>query len=934
MTRLSSRAAVLVLLGSAVASGAEPSSHRSSAIFPYPIHKTVLDNGLTVLSVPFDSPGIIAYYTIVRAGARNEVEEGLSGFAHFFEHMMFRGTRRYPQDKYNDVLRSLGADSNAYTNQDWTCYHMTIPASALATAVEIESDRFRNLEYDEASFQKEARAVLGEYNKGASSPLLKLNEAMRGTAYTAHTYKHTTIGFLADIRDMPNQYAYSKVFFDRWYRPENCTVIVAGDVKHEELVGLVRRSYGDWARGTAPPVAIPVEPPQAAPRSSRLTWPLPTLPTLCLGYHIPAADPSNPDTAALAALGQAVFGKDSPLHRDLVLKEQKAVTLRAEAESRRDPGLFTVLVRLRDPRDLAGVRRRIAAALAEAARTPVDPARLARIQSHLRHEFAGTLQSADDVADAVGEAVAVTGRAESINARYAAYDRLTPADLQRVAARYFRPDHETAIILEAKAKTDGGAAGLARPTTLLRSPSSPLVAFRFVLRAGSRHDPPGKEGLAALTAAMVAEGGTKSLTSEQVLEAFYPLAARLEGACRKEVTVFAGVVHKDSLSRYIPLATELIAGPRFDPRDFERLRNEALDHVTKSLRANNDEDLGKWALQVELYRDHPYGHPDRGTEQGLKAITLDDVREFHRRHYSREAMNLGIAGGFDEAAHRAVEEALTHLPTAEVEAAPLPAPRSLKGLEVTIVEKPADATAISIGFPIDVTRRDDDFYALVVANSYLGEHRTFNGKLMQDLRGKRGLNYGDYSYIEDFIQEEGSAFPVPNNPRQQQDFSIWIRPVPNDKALFALRAALWELDRLVHTGMTQQEFEATRNFLLNYSKLWVQTLSRRLGYAIDGEFYGRKDLATELAERLPRLEVDQVNAAVRKHLKTGGMAVAIIAPDAAGLRALLTSGRPTPMTYDTRGTPEDVLAEDKAIAAFPLKDVSVRVVPVKQMFAR
>src|SRR5262249_37311504 len=147
--------------------------------------------------------------------------------------------------------KSLGADSNAYTNQDWTCYHMTIPASALATAVEIEADRFRNLKYDEPSFQKEARAVLGEYNKSASSPLLKLNEAMQDTAYTTHTYKHTTIGFLADIKDMPKQYAYSKVFFDRWYRPENCTIIVVGDVHHEALVALVKRSYGDWKRGTA-----------------------------------------------------------------------------------------------------------------------------------------------------------------------------------------------------------------------------------------------------------------------------------------------------------------------------------------------------------------------------------------------------------------------------------------------------------------------------------------------------------------------------------------------------------------------------------------------------------------------------------------------------------------------------------------------------------
>lgn len=416
-------------------------------VFPYPIKKTTLDNGLTVLTVAFDSPGIIAYYTIVRTGSRNEVEKGLSGFAHFFEHMMFRGTDAFPAEKYNDVLKSLGADFNASTNADATTYHMTIPATALATAVQIESDRFQNLKYDEPSFQKEARAVLGEYNKSASSPFLKLNEVMQNTAYTKHTYKHTTIGFLDDIKDMPNQYAYSRVFFDRWYRPENCTVIVTGDVKHDDLVALARQYYGPWKRGKAT-VLIPVEPPQAEPRSARVNWPLPTLPTLLLGYHIPSALPSNPDTAALFALAQLVFGETSPLYQDLVLKEQKAVQLSGEASPNRDPGLFEIVVRVRKPEDLSYVQKRINEALAEAARAPIDPARLSATKSHLRFEFAASLDSADALASALGRAVALSGSPESINELFDAYDRVCPTDLNRVAARYFQPSNETAVILE------------------------------------------------------------------------------------------------------------------------------------------------------------------------------------------------------------------------------------------------------------------------------------------------------------------------------------------------------------------------------------------------------------------------------------------------------------------------------------------------------
>lgn len=470
-------------------------------------------------------------------------------------------------------------------------------------------------------------------------------------------------------------------------------------------------------------------------------------------------------------------------------------------------------------------------------------------------------------------------------------------------------------------------------TTFLPSASSPLVALRFLFRVGSQDDPKGKEGLAALTAAMVAEGGTKDLPYDEILKRFYPMAAALEGESRKEVTVFSGVVHRNNLAAYEKLATAMIATPRFATEDFERLRNEALDYVSKTLRGNNDEELGKWTLQVALYKNHPYGHVDRGTVEGLKSITLDDVKALHKKHYTRGNLRLGVAGGAEKSFLSRVETDLASLP-ADAPALPdLRRPEAPRGLEITIVEKPADSTAISMGFPIDVTRRDDDFYALAVANSYLGEHRTFNGKLMQDLRGKRGLNYGDYSYIEDFIQEGMSTFPVPNNPRRQQAFSIWIRPVSHDTA-FALRGALWELDRLVEHGMSEEDFEATRSFLLNYSKLWVQTLPRRLGYAMDGAFYDRKDLVTELAERLPKLTAKQVHDAVRKHLKSSGMKVAIVTKDAKALRAVLESGKPTPITYDTQGTPEDVLTEDKTIAAYPLKDVTVKIVPVEEMFER
>jgi zinc protease len=253
--------------------------------------------------------------------------------------------------------------------------------------------------------------------------------------------------------------------------------------------------------------------------------------------------------------------------------------------------------------------------------------------------------------------------------------------------------------------------------TYLPSAPSPLVALRVIFRAGSQDDPAGKEGLAALTASMVAEGGTKDLTYEQILAKLYPMAASVSGDCSKEVTVFSGVVHRDKLLDYEKILTAMIVTPRFAPEDFQRLQNEALEFLSKTLRGGADEDLGKSALELELYRNHPYGHVDAGTIQGLKSITLDDVKAFHKKHYVQAAMSLGIAGGADEAFVGLLRNDLDPLPDAGDAFPTLPQPTIPKGIDVTIIEKPADSTAISIGFPTDVTRSDDDCYALAVATS-------------------------------------------------------------------------------------------------------------------------------------------------------------------------------------------------------------------------
>ena len=480
------------------------------------------------------------------------------------------------------------------------------------------------------------------------------------------------------------------------------------------------------------------------------------------------------------------------------------------------------------------------------------------------------------------------------------------------------------------------ASGSPPKMSLLPSPSSPLIAFRIQFRCGAINDPAGKEGLNALTAMTIAQGGTKDLTYKDVTERLYPMAATIDALADEEVTTFIGSVHRDHVKAYYGLLTSVLLHPRFDESDFKRSRDDLVAAIETNLRGNDDEGLGKAALGWTMYQGHPYGTLDIGTVQGLKSITLDDLKAHYQKSYTQGNVVLGVAGGYPDGMIESLKTDFTTLPQGAPPLAALPKPRPLSGMQVTLVEKPAPATAISIGFPIGVTRADKDFYALLVANSYFGEHRTFNGRLTNRMRGDRALNYGDYSYIENFIEAGGTTFPLTNIPRRQQFFSIWIRPVLPVNALFALRQATRELKMLVDRGLSAQDFEATRKFLLNYSRLWAQDQGRRLGYQMDSEFYDTRFFIDRIQEELPRLKLEDVNAAVKRHLQAANLAVAIVTENAAALKETLLSGKPTPITYQTPTTSEALLKEDKEIESFrlPLNRERLLIVKAQELFEK
>jgi zinc protease len=435
--KLASLALLLVASGSALSADTAP----ADKILPYPIYQHKMANGLNVVTVPYDSPGLASFHIVTRVGARNEVEPGVTGFAHFFEHMMFRGTDKYSKEEYSAALKSTGAAANANTTQDRTDYYMTGNAKKLELMFELESDRFLNLKYSEHEFKTEAGAVKGEYTKNFANPYSQLNEKRSETAFTTHTYSHTTMGFFKDIVDMPNQYEYSKKFFDRYYRPEYNTVLVVGDVTPEQVNALAEKYFSSWERGSHVSV-VPVEPEQTETRYVHLqNGSIPAY--FSMSYKGPAFSDTAIDMPALDVLASIVFSNTSDLSKKLVIEEQKVRFIGGGAFDSRDPNLFTIQVSMVEKEDMAYVMSEIEKAIAGVKTEDVDSALLERTKSKLKYGFAMGIDTPGAIAQSLGHYIQLTGDPESINRLYALYDKVTVEDIKMVANKYFNPDHLT-----------------------------------------------------------------------------------------------------------------------------------------------------------------------------------------------------------------------------------------------------------------------------------------------------------------------------------------------------------------------------------------------------------------------------------------------------------------------------------------------------------
>lgn len=488
----------------------------------------------------------------------------------------------------------------------------------------------------------------------------------------------------------------------------------------------------------------------------------------------------------------------------------------------------------------------------------------------------------------------------------------------------------------------------------LKQPNSSKIVVKFMFKNGSICDPKGKEGLTYTTAQLITQGGTGELSYSDIQDKIYPMASTYFTLVDKEVATFTFLFHKDWMEEFYPIMMGLITNPGFSQSDFDRVKKNQQAYVDQVIRASSDEEYSKKALEDFLFRGTNYQHMVEGKTASVDAITLEDVKNHYENFFTKNNLMIGIAGNYPESFLEKIKNDIELLPDTNPDIPDAPEIKMPDGIDVEIISKAgAFGSAIYTGYPLNITRADDEFAALMVANSYLGEHRKSYAKLYQVIREQRSMNYGDYSYIEWYHNGGGNMVPPSGVPRSSNYFSIWIRPVQIAKQLkmqyeelkdlqvghahFAIRMALREIDKMIKNGISEEDFEATRAFLKSYIRLYIKSPEQQLGYLMDSKMYGRENYIEELGALLSKLTLDDVNNAIKKYMQIENMKITIVTDvsEAEPLAKSLKENLPSPMSYSNTvkdGLSEDILSEDSATENFKLNVKKVTIVDSKDTF--
>jgi zinc protease len=775
------------------AASAAPAASRIE-VPPLQFKERRLANGLRVVSMRDTTTANVSVSVWYEVGSKHD-PEGRSGFAHLFEHILSRKTRNMPYNMINRLVEDVGGSRNASTSSDRTNYYESVPARYLETMLWTHAERMARPVIDPQVFETERNVVKEEYRQGVLTPPYgRLRLLITDNAFDISPHRRSTIGSIEQLDAAT--VADARAFHEAYYGPDTATLIVSGNFDQKQLDAWVDKYLGPIpARASTMPLAITVrEKPRAQPRTATMYAPNVPLPIVGSVWRIPGM--THRDMAAIEVMdGILTTGESSRLHKILVRDKRIATQAGAQLANFEEEGYYAPNVILAGGRTVAEAETALAAEIERIRSQPVTAAELAEAKNELLAQALRQRETFSGRADGLGEVLVRSGDPKQWDKLLAAYQRVTAADVQRVARTYLTPASRVGLrYLNESARPAGQADSWTNPVPMPRFKSAPpatraanelaaegereappapgpavrvtppvisetrlptglsvvtarcgqvpLATMTLVVKGGASTDPRGKAGLATM-AADLATKGTATRSAEQISAELEALGATLDtgaGADGSTLSITAPVANLEAAGRVL---ADIAQNATFPAEELELQRKQSIDSLSVALR--NPGQLASLVAQPLVYGDAPYATLGNGTPGSLASLTRQDFLEQHRKWWHPGNSALVISGGIDSARADALAASLFGAWRGEGPAPAPPAKRAGQAQKVrtVVIDLPGAGQAAVLAAVRGISRGDPGYYDANAANAVLGGGSS--GRLFQEVRTKRALSYGAYS---------------------------------------------------------------------------------------------------------------------------------------------------------------------------------------------
>ena len=882
---------------------------------PAPVEFTeeTLDNGLKVIYAPLRQAPVVHVRVLYHVGSRDERPDR-QGFAHLFEHMMFRGSAHVKPEEHMKLIGVVGGNSNAFTSFDQTTYVNTVPSNHTEMALYLEADRMASFKVNETIYKTERNVVAEEWRIRQNRPYGTLGEDLAAAMFTAHSYRWTPIGNMQHLRQA--EVAELQDFFNTYYVPNNATLVVAGDIDVPQTRQWVKRFYGWIPRGGPVPREIPAEPEQSESVEKTVNYRVP-LPMVTVGYKLPGW--RSDDHYALSLLATILGGGNSSRLDRLLVHGSNPVAVNAGAghNQREDAGVFMVRATVLAGRDAGEVRRLLEAAVAEVVEKGVTAEELAKAKTMQQVGIINARQTCTSLAAQLGEEAVFGGDAGRVNTMYEKLSAVTAADVQAVAKKYLSPGRATTLRVqpdatgaaarkqaaEADAAQAAAAAPVAGPTRrseprkiefppdypqgpmmgketirpqfqkgeeatvngvkviIMPDHRLPLVDWSLTLRRGSHSDPEGKEGLASLTADMLRHGAG-DLSYEQLNLELESRGISVGAGAGGDTSSLNGSSTTPQLQRGFELTRLVLAQPTFPEDEFRKLRERAINSL--SLSREDPRTVAGWELDAALYGDSPLG--EHATPESVAAITVDDVKQFYRTHFRPQGAILMISGDVTvERGRELAKQLLAGWADGPTEAPPEVAydlPQLPPKRRIVLVDRPGGQQAvIRMGVrAFDI--RSEEKYAGALASAILSSG--IDSRLGRYVRAEKGYAYGVSGRF---------------GPGRQAGAFVGATDTALETTAAAVEAMFKVFEDVRTAEVTPVELAEAKTRVAGSFVMDLQTISQQASYRVSGilndfpiDYYDR------YPERLDEVAAAEVRDVLAKYVKDGEMAIVVVAP--------------------------------------------------------